>query len=253
MPPTFGWGHSERVFWFLEDVTAKEGVPFPQLKFHIDDLTKELYPEIDFENLRDVDSNTKLEVSFEKVNLPAIEEMMSKLEENVDNEYHILHAKMVAAGMRAYAEKLGANPKLWYLSGLLHDIDVEITNADPETHGLKSREILEKYHLDQNIIDAISMHNEEATKQERNSFFEHALAAGETITGLIYATALVYPDRKIGSIKYKSVKKRMKEKAFAASVKRENILECEKIGIPLDDFIRISVDAMREISDDIGL
>lgn len=57
MPPTFGWGHSERVFWFLENVTAKEGVPFPQLKFHIDDLTKELYPEIDFENLRDINTS----------------------------------------------------------------------------------------------------------------------------------------------------------------------------------------------------
>jgi threonine dehydrogenase-like Zn-dependent dehydrogenase len=83
--------------------------------------------------------------------------------------------------------------------------------------------------------------------------FQHALSAGETITGLIYATALVYPDKKIASIKYKSVRKRMKEKAFAASVNRDIILECEEIGIPLDEFIQLSVDAMREVAEEIGL
>jgi predicted hydrolase (HD superfamily) len=87
----------------------------------------------------------------------------------------------------------------------------------------------------------------------RTTLFQHALAAGETITGLIYATTLVYPDRKIAGVRYKSVQKRMKEKAFAASVKREHILECEKIGIPLEEFIQISVDAMREIAGQIGL
>ncbi len=85
------------------------------------------------------------------------------------------------------------------------------------------------------------------------TLFQHALAAGETITGLIYATALVYPDKKIASIKYKSVSKRMKQKAFAASVNRDIIMECEEIGIPLDEFIQISVDAMREVADEIGL
>ena len=97
------------------------------------------------------------------------------------------------------------------------------------------------------------MHNEMATGKARETEFQHALAAGETITGLIYATALVYPDKKIESVKYKSVRKRMKEKAFAANINRDHILECEKIGIPLDEFIQISVDAMRSVSDEIGL
>jgi predicted hydrolase (HD superfamily) len=97
------------------------------------------------------------------------------------------------------------------------------------------------------------MHNEMATGKTRSTEFQHALAAGETITGLIMATALVYPDRKIASVKTKSVVKRMKEKAFAASVKRENILECELIGIPLDQFAALSIAAMTTIADDIGL
>jgi len=103
------------------------------------------------------------------------------------------------------------------------------------------------------MIDAIRMHNEEATGLERTTVFQHALAAGETITGLILATTYVIPDKKIASVKTKSVVKRMTEKAFAASVKREHILECELIGIPLPVFAELAIGAMREISEQIGL
>jgi len=96
------------------------------------------------------------------------------------------------------------------------------------------------------------MHNEMATGKERTTVFQHALAAGETITGLIMATAMVYPDKKLASVKTKSITKRMKEKAFAASVKRENILECELIGIPIEDFAELSLVAMQQISDELG-
>ena len=79
------------------------------------------------------------------------------------------------------------------------------------------------------------------------------MAAAETITGLIVATTLVYPDRKLTSVKPKSVVKRMKEKAFAASVSRENIIECENIGIPLNEFAELAIDAMKEIAPQLGL
>ena len=149
--------------------------------------------------------------------------------------------------------RLGEDADRWGLTGLLHDIDVEVTGADPKVHALKAEELLADFGFDREMIDAIRMHNDEATGRPRTTLFQHALAAGETITGLIYATTLVYPDKKIASVKYKSVRKRMKEKAFAASVNREHILECEKIGIPLDQFIELSVDAMKEISESIGL
>ena len=126
---------------------------------------------------------------------------------------------------------MGRNEDEWGIAGLLHDIDVEITNADPYTHGPYSEKIL-KGKITDEMLDAIIMHNEMATGKERTTEFQHALAAGETITGLITATTLVYPDKKIACVKPKSVTKRMKQKAFAASVKRENIMECEKIGIP---------------------
>lgn len=180
-------------------------------------------------------------------------EALELLKKYVTNEKMIVHCISSEAVMRALAKKLNQNEEQWAMAGLLHDIDVEITNADPKLHALKAVDILGENGFDEELIDAVMMHNEEATGKERSTLFQHALAAGETITGLIYATTLVYPDKKIAGIKYKSVTKRMKQSAFAASVSRENILECEKIGIPLSDFVQLSVDAMREVADEIGL
>jgi predicted hydrolase (HD superfamily) len=155
------------------------------------------------------------------------------------------------AVLRAIAQKLDKDQEEWGIAGLLHDIDVEITNADPYKHGPYAAGMLDGL-LSVDAIDAIVMHNEMATGKERTTVFQHALAAGETITGLIMATAMVYPDRKLASVKTKSITKRMKEKAFAASVKRENILECELIGIPINDFAELALGAMQEISDELG-
>jgi putative nucleotidyltransferase with HDIG domain len=181
------------------------------------------------------------------------EKAIARLHEHVENQKTIVHCLASEAVMRALARRLGEDEDRWGLTGLLHDIDVEVTNADPKVHALKAEELLEDFRFDKEMLDAIRMHNDHATGIPRSTLFQHALAAGETITGLIYATALVYPDKKIQSVKYKSVRKRMKEKAFAASVNRDHIMECEKIGIPMDEFIQIAVDAMCTVSDEIGL
>ena len=181
------------------------------------------------------------------------EEALELLNEYVKDEKMRIHCLSSEAVLRALARRLGEDEEKWGLAGLLHDIDVEVTNADPKRHGLEAENILDGYDLDPEIIDAITMHNEKATGKERNTKFQHALAAGETITGLVYATALVYPDKRIAPVKPKSVVKRMKEKAFAASVNRDHIRECEKIGIPLPEFAELSVNAMKGISDEIGL
>jgi putative nucleotidyltransferase with HDIG domain len=178
---------------------------------------------------------------------------IAKLRQHVKNEKTIVHCIASEAVLRALARRLGEDEDRWGLTGLLHDIDVEVTNADPKVHALKAGELLHDMGFDEDMLEAIRRHNDMASGVPRSTRFQHALAAGETITGLIYATALVYPDKKIASVKYKSVRKRMKEKAFAASVNRDHIMECEEIGIPLDEFIQLSVDAMREVSDEIGL
>jgi putative nucleotidyltransferase with HDIG domain len=175
------------------------------------------------------------------------------LRQHVKNEKMIYHSLSSEAVLKALARRLGRDEEKWALAGLLHDIDVELTNADPKVHSQKARELLADFDLDDDVLDAISMHNEMATGKARDTEFQHALAAGETVTGLIYATALVYPDKKIAPVKSKSIVKRMKQKAFAASVSRDIIMECEKIGIPLPEFVEISLDAMKEIGEEIGL
>lgn len=171
----------------------------------------------------------------------------------IKNEKMISHCLASEAVMRGLARKLGRDEEKWALSGLLHDLDVETTNADPYIHGLQTEILLKGYDMDTDILDAIRMHNELASGKERTTEFQHALAAGETITGLIFATTYVYPDKKLTSVKPKSVVKRMKEKAFAASVKRETIMECEKIGIPIDEFAALCIASMLPIADQLGL
>jgi len=175
------------------------------------------------------------------------------LHEHIKNPRTIAHCLASEAVLGAVAKYLGEDEEKWALAGLLHDLDVEHTQENMEKHGLETVRILADYDLDADLLDAITHHNEMNGSGERSTAFHHALAAGETITGLITATALVYPDKKVASVKPKSVVKRMKEKAFAASVNRETIMECEKIGMPLPDFVEVALKAMVGIADDIGL
>ena len=176
------------------------------------------------------------------------QQALDLLHQYIKNDRMIFHSLASEAVLRAMARRLGRDEEKWGQAGLLHDLDVEVTNADPYVHGLETARILTEMGLDEDIIEAIKLHNEMATNQPRTAEFHHALAAGETITGLVLATSLVYPDKKISSVKPKSVVKRMKEKAFAASVKRENIMECELVGIPLEEFAELAIAAMAEIA-----
>ncbi|MBN1105038.1 MAG: HDIG domain-containing protein [Deltaproteobacteria bacterium] len=181
------------------------------------------------------------------------EEALSLVKGHIQNENLIKHCLASEAVMRALADRLGEDREKWGLAGLLHDLDVEQVNYDLTRHGLVAERILRDRGVDEEIILAVKMHNETAHGLKRAERFHHALAAGETITGLIIATALVYPDKKLGSVKAKSIKKRMKEKAFAAGVNRDTIMECEQTGLPLDEFARICLEAMQEIAQDLGL
>jgi putative nucleotidyltransferase with HDIG domain len=180
-------------------------------------------------------------------------EALDLLHRYIKNEKMIYHCLASEAVMRGLARHLGRDQEKWGLAGLLHDLDVEITLAEPTVHGTQTEVLLKDWDVDPEILDAIRMHNECSSGKERSTEFQYALAAGETITGLIFATTYVYPDKKLTSVKPKSVVKRMKEKIFAASVRRENIMECEKIGIPIDAFAAIAIESMLPISGDIGL
>lgn len=175
------------------------------------------------------------------------------LKRYVKNERMLDHSYASEAVLRALARRLGRDEEKWGLAGLLHDIDIETAGGDLTRHGLEAVRILREAGIDPEIVDAVQMHNEMASGTVRNTEFQHALAAGETLTGMIVATALVYPDKKIAGVKVKSITKRMKEKAFAASVNRETIRECEKIGLTLEEFVEISLGAMQGIAERLGL
>lgn len=175
------------------------------------------------------------------------------LQEYLNNERLISHCVASEAIMRALADKFNENPDTWGIAGLLHDLDFQIVDEDPAKHGIETAEILRKKGVDAEVINAIQKHNAEGLGLERSTRFEHALTCAESITGLIVATALVYPDKKLSSVKVKSISKRMKTPHFARAVSRERILECEKIDIPLPDFIGISLEAMKGIADELGL
>ena len=181
------------------------------------------------------------------------DEAITLLKTHLTNERLISHCLASEAIMRALAQKFGEDPELWGMAGLLHDLDYEITGEDSASHGLETENILNEKGVNPVLPGVIKMHNAEGLGLERSTLFEFALTCAETITGLIVATALVYPDKKIASVKPKSVTKRMKTKHFARAVSRERIMECEKMGLSLNEFVSLSLEAMTGIAGDIGL
>ena len=181
------------------------------------------------------------------------EEALLLLNEHIQNQNLVKHCLASEAVMKALADRLGEDSHKWGLAGLLHDLDVEMVNSDLSVHTSETEKILRGRGVDDEIIRAIKLHNEKAHGEKRSELFHHALAAGETITGLIIATTLVYPDKKIRSVKPKSVTKRMKEKSFAAGVDRDIVMECERLGMDIAEFSRICLEAMQSIADDLEL
>ncbi len=181
------------------------------------------------------------------------EEALGLVRRHLHNQNMINHCLASEAVLGALAEKLGEDAMKWRLAGLLHDLDAE-SQPDLATHTKETVQILSGLGVDADIIEAIRLHNPEAHGGEmRTTRMQHALAAGETVTGLVVAAALVNPAKKLSAVKAKSVKKRFKEKAFARGANREIIAECELLGIPVPDFCELALAAMQNIADDIGL
>ena len=180
------------------------------------------------------------------------------LKKYLKDEKNLLHSIESEAIMRALAQRLNQDQERWGLLGLLHDIDWELVGDKTEDHLTKAPEILKEAGFDDEFIETVVSHGygfECAGLQDkkRSREVEYALACAETVTGLIYAAVLVRPDKKIANMELKSLKKKFKDKAFAANCNREVIRECEQLGIEIDEFLQISLDAMKGIADQIGL
>lgn len=181
------------------------------------------------------------------------EQALALVQKHLSNANMINHCLASEAVLGALAVKLGEDEEKWRLAGLLHDLDSE-THPDLDTHTKETVRILTAAGVDPEIVEAIRLHNLQAYPGAvRSTPLQHGLAAGETITGLIVAAALVNPARKLAAVKPKSVKKRFKEKAFARGANRQIIGECELLDITVPEFCELGLAAMQEIAEDIGL
>lgn len=158
----------------------------------------------------------------------------------------------VEAAMRAYASKFGQDQDFWGVAGLLHDFDWEI-HPTLEEHPSKGAQVLRDDGVDEDLIQTILSHADH-TGVPRDTLAKKALFACDELTGLITATALVRPDKQLAGVKVSSVKKKMKDKAFARAVSREDIVKgAEELGVKLDEHIDFVLSAMKQISNELGL
>jgi len=181
------------------------------------------------------------------------------VEKYITNPITKLHSIESEEIMKALARKFGEDEEKWGIIGLLHDIDWDLTKDNALEHCAKSVDILKEAGATDFLIETIISHGYNNPHcgapqgKTRSTKLEYSLAAAETLTGLIVASAFVQPDKKLGSVSLKSLKKKFKTKAFAAGCNREIILECEKAGITLDDFLKIGLEVLQGISDKLGL
>ena len=162
------------------------------------------------------------------------------------------HALSVEACMRAYARKLNGDEAKWAMVGLIHDFDYE-KYPSAEEHPYKGNEILKDRSYPDDICRAIMSHAE-YTGVTRDSQMEKALFACDELAGFITATALIKPNKSLAEVDAKSVRKRMKDKAFARSVSREDIINgAASLGVDLDEHITFCIEAMKSIAAELGL
>jgi putative nucleotidyltransferase with HDIG domain len=172
--------------------------------------------------------------------------------EFVQSESLRRHMLGVEACMVAYAAKFGADPELWAVTALLHDFDWEIHPNAPD-HPMKGEAILAERGVDETIRRAILSHAS-YSGVPRESLLEHALFACDELTGFLTACSYVKPGRSIYEVDVPSVKRKLKDKAFARNVNREDITNgAQELGVPLEEHIAFCIEAMKTRADDLGL
>jgi putative nucleotidyltransferase with HDIG domain len=180
------------------------------------------------------------------------EDVLDSVKANVENENLIRHMLATEAVMRASARYLGEDEEEWGLTGLLHDIDMELTDGDMNTHSKLGADLARELGASEAMTHAILAHNE-THGIPLETKLDKALFCADPLTGLITAAALVRPDKKMAGLEARSVMKKFKEKSFAAAVDRQQIARCQELGFELDGFVELGLAAMKEIAADLGL
>ena len=177
--------------------------------------------------------------------------------EYTQNENLLKHALAVEACVRAYARKLGGEEHLWGLTALLHDFDYERwpneAHHPTQEHPYEGSKILRERGYPEELIRAILSHAD-YSGVPRQTPLEHALFACDELAGFLTACALVKPGKSIFEVEADSVKRKLKDKAFARGVNRQDVLKgAEELGVPLEEHISFCIEAMRAVADRLGL
>lgn len=180
------------------------------------------------------------------------QEALNLVKKHVFKKNILFHMLAVEAIMRSLARHFGEDEEKWGLVGLIHDIDYEKTEANPEKHTLIAEQMLREV-LPEELLRAIKAHNFKRTGVKPEGRMEKALIASDAISGLLVACALVMPSKKLADVKVETVARKFKDKDFARGAEREKILICEEIGIPREEFFEISLNGLKEIASEIGL
>lgn len=176
----------------------------------------------------------------------------------ITNSITRLHLRETEVFMRALAKRLGEDEEEWGTIGLLHDIDWDLTKTNSTEHCIECQEILKEAGASDFLIETIISHGysnvmiPQLKEKQRSTPIQHCLVASETLTGLIIASTLMTPNKKLVSLSLESLKKRFKDKKFAEKCSRELILECEKANIPLDEFLQIGLTSLQSIANELG-
>ncbi len=238
MPPTTGFGMTERLFWFLENVSAREGTLFPQTRYHLDETTKEIYG-INGKKYGDDDSKKQYKKNEGKIGIEKAEKILQKY---VKSTSLLNHSEMVAKAMKGFAKKFGEDEEKWYIAGLLHDFDYE---KWPDKHPQIGKEILVKAGVPSDIIKAIQGHAD-YSGVPRETKMAKVLYAVDELCGLIHAVSLMRPNR-MKDMKVKSVMKKFKVNNFAAKIDREQIKKASKeLGVELSILIKDIIDILKD-------
>ena len=186
---------------------------------------------------------------------PTREEAWGLLNEYTKSPSLINHALAVEAGMRAYARRFGEDEERWGVVGLIHDFEYEkYPDLGPGGHPFKGTEILREKEWPEELIRGVLAHAPDLTQTTPENNMEKAIYAVDELTGLIVATALVRPSKSLLDVKVKSIRKKWKDKRFAAGVNREDVEEGAAIlGVELYEHIGIVLQAMQGIAEEMGL
>ncbi|RKX50201.1 MAG: phosphohydrolase [Thermotogae bacterium] len=178
------------------------------------------------------------------------EKAMELIKQHVKRKNILKHMLATEAVMKELAKKFNEDEELWGIAGLLHDLDYDYTFESPEKHGLMTVEMLKNYDVPEDVKNAILAHCE---KKERENLVEKAIYAADPVTGFIVAAVLIRKGTKLKDLTVDFLKNRFKEKSFARGASREKMLCCEDFGLPLDEFLALSLKAMQGISSELGL